>query len=172
MVTFSEEFKYCPHCGDEYRKDFSDCAGCGIELITGKEAMKNYGGDVRQSASSPISENDTLVTIRRGALLDMKELKRNLQKKAIPSLLVKDASCSKGCCGGPEMVLNVRAEDIEKANEVIASLYAESTRIEEFDSRRGDALFNPFASQTTCPACGKIFQPNRPDCPECGLNFC
>ncbi len=166
------ELKYCPNCKDEYREEFSTCASCNKELILGKELVSSVNSLGQETIiPTTINDDDTLAVLLKGSLLDMKNMKRQLEKAAIPAILAKDESnCGKGCCG-TEMFLHIREEDISKAASVINSEFEKTTELHQYDLSTADAVFDQGAAMTTCPACGFQFMPTSSTCPDCGLQF-
>ncbi|GEM_PF-250263 len=165
---------YCPVCGDEYRAASKRCAACDVDLITGGEKLDQVMGkeQVVAGRSMVLSVDDELVTLRKGALNDMKHLKALLGKERIPSILAGDEkTCSKGCCG-PEMYLQVRESDTETALAVLAQDFIESTSLSGHDLTNVDAVYVHEAESNICPACGCQFPSDEQmNCPECGLCF-
>lgn len=170
---FDSELKYCLACGDEYRQEFETCAQCGEKLVSGVQVKRSESlGIGENQISSNIQQEDPLVPLQRGSMLEMKNLKRSLERNGVPSLIISDEASKSGCCGGPEVLLLVRVEDLEKGDSLLKEIYTRTTHVKDFSVSENAELFNPFSAQTTCPACGHTFQPNRQDCPECGLFFC
>lgn len=167
------ELKYCPRCRDEYRADIATCATCAVELLTGREVLdlKARQEPDRRGRSMHIQESDELVDIRKGAVLEIKQIQARLARQNIPSLLVGDSqSCGKGCCGS-EVLLRVRKNDVEEVSLIFQKEYVSSTGLLDHDLRHVDAVINPQADQTICPACGHNFSAQGSACPDCGLCF-
>ncbi len=163
------ELMYCPKCGDEYRTDFSFCAACEVELIDGATKIAQLQGNIKQRRTESISAEDSLVVIRKGRIFEMKQLQSLLQQDGIPSLIAAEGGdCIKGCCG-PEVVLNVRLEDVEDAMVVLAGDFQRTTDLVSHDLRNVAAVFDTDSVEVTCPACGHRFPPTIPECPDCGL---
>lgn len=166
------EMNYCPDCGDEYRADRTKCAACDIDLITGKEKLARIQEQekILSGRSMDISIDDELVTLRKGALKDVKQLQSLLLKERIPSILASDEqSCGKGCCGA-ELYLQIRKNDVEPAMAVLNQDFIKSTALTGHDMTHTDAVYVEGAESTICPACGSHFSPAEEDnCPECGL---
>lgn len=168
---FDDELKYCPECRDEYRPEISQCAVCNVLLLTGLQMRAKFDtGDGTREKVAVIAEGDTLIPLMRGRLLDLKQVKILLAGVGVPALLVKDDQCRSGCCGGPEMMLQIRWQDQEKAE---AALQQEHERTTGHQVHEGGVatVFDPEAEVVVCPACGHEFSPNGPDCPDCGLTF-
>jgi len=118
-----------------------------------------------------IKPGDELIAIQKGNLLDMKRVRNLLAGHNIPALIVKDEQCRSGCCGGVEVVLQIRWDDRERAAFLLQEEH-ERTTGGKFEQDQGeDSIFNPDAQLAVCPACGHSFPPNGPDCPDCGLCF-
>ncbi len=175
MSTIDPELKYCPSCKDEYRAEFSICVACKRDLVSGVELLAGDAGcGQRVTEVFEITEADTLVVLQKGSLSNMKDLKRLLEMASIPAVLSKDGNdCGKGCCG-PDIYLQVRSEDGDRAVELIREDLEKSTGLERSDlaiAAIDDAVFDPGATMTICPACGCEFIPISSVCPDCGLNF-
>jgi len=163
------ELKYCPDCKDEYRADFSICAACDKELISGADLLTNEGNKEPEiQGSFKITEDDTLVVLQKGSLLDMKNMKRILAEASIDAILTKDDN--KGCCG-VDMYLHIRLQDQDRAVTVLNSEFEKTTELHQYDLSTADAVFDPGAAMTVCPACGNEFMPTSSACPDCGLQF-
>jgi len=168
------EMNYCPVCNDEYRGDIEKCAVCEIELIPGSEKLAEMQKreHVLASRSMEISVEDELVTLRKGQLKDIKQLKKLLAQERIPAILAGDEqSCGKGCCG-QEMYLQTRLSDVESAMAVLNQDFLTSTSLSSHDLTHADAIFVQGAESSVCPGCGCRFSPDAEmNCPECGLSF-
>jgi hypothetical protein len=167
------EMNYCPSCDDEYRSDISNCVACNIALISGPEKLARIKAvqEAFGERSMDISPEDGLVNIRKGPLKDMKALQKILAAERIPAVLAGDeGGCAKGC-GGPELYLQIKKNDIEMATEVLTRDFIRTTALDTNDLRNAQAVFNPLDAETVCPACGCRFSPTVGACPECGLCF-
>lgn len=168
------EMNYCPSCGDEYRLGVEACVSCNITLISGSEKLAQAKLDVEQllSRTMEISSEDNLVTIQKGPLNEMKKLQKLLAGQRVPGVIAGDEnSCSKGCCGGSEMFLQIRKEDSDVAMEILAKDFIKSTALSGHDLTTSSAVFDHLAKETVCPACGCSFSPTVGACPDCGLSF-
>lgn len=164
---------YCPNCEDEFRGDIVKCPTCDVALMTGEEKLECKIAETKSSSlrSMDISSDDELVSIRKGPLKDVKSLQRILATERIPSILAGDeGTCGKGCCG-PEMILQIKREDMEAAEGVLARDFVKSTALNIEDLKHADVIFDERAAETVCPACGCKFSPTVGACPECGLCF-
>ncbi len=167
------DLKYCPRCGDEYRAEIEQCATCQVELLSGRQlqALEQARQAERGPRSMAISPDDELVDIRKGPVLTIKEMQLVLARHQIPALaLGEDSGCSKGCCG-TDLLLRVRLNDAREAIQILEEEHRRSTGLHEYDTSHVDAVFDPGAAETTCPACGCTFAPSIPSCPDCGLCF-
>ncbi len=167
------EMNYCPSCKDEYRPDISYCGTCGIPLVSGRLEMERVKAEqaALDGRSMEILVTDELVNIRKGPLKDMKSLQKLLASERVPSVLAGEpGGCTKGC-GGPELVLQIKKEDIPIATEVLTRDFIKSTALDSHDLMHATAVFDQQAAETVCPACGCRFSPTVGACPECGLCF-
>lgn len=171
MHDIDPELKYCTSCGDEYRSDFQICATCNLELVTGKEQLARLASKVDTKELQPISVDDDLVALQKGRLLDIKNQQALLKEQAVDTLITgEDGSCGQGCCG-PEVVLMVKAQDLQNALTVLARDYQKSTSLGSHDISHVNTVFDAGASEVTCPACGFGFSPTSAQCPDCGLTL-
>ncbi len=168
------DLKYCPRCNDEYRPDIRICAECGVELLSGRQmqAMLEERRQGRAGRSMQIGPDEELVDVRRGPVLQVKELQVLLGERGIPSLVVGEGGkgCGKGCCG-TDLLLRVRPEDAPEVARILEEEYVRGTALVEHDTSFAHAVFNTAAEQATCPACGCTFPTTTTTCPECGLCF-
>ncbi len=172
-LRIEDELKYCPGCRDEYRAEIETCAACNLQLLTGTamRALLEEKQQGRAGRSTEISPDDELVDIRKGPVMQMKELQQVLAAQSLPSLTVKEASgCGKGCCG-TDLVLRVRMADIQDVMAILEEEHIRSTGLSDHDTSHAGAVFNTHAEQATCPACGCTFPTTTPTCPDCGLCF-
>lgn len=167
----NSEMKYCPGCGDEYRAEFVECVACGVALIDGevkKEALSKIDRAIA-SRPSEISTSDDIVTLQKGPMKDMKELKKCLGQHYITALLVSDGVPQAGCCGGPQLFIKVRREDAEMAVHVLSNELSAVTHIAEHDLTGIGEVFDEHKGDNICPACQHIFSSKDGICPDCGL---
>lgn len=167
------EMNYCPQCAVEYRSDIESCSSCQVGLITGEAKIAAVLLQKRDFAarSIEIGPEDTLISIRKGGVKDIKVLQQLLIKERIPAILAGDEeSCGKGCCG-PEMYLQIREQDLEAATDVLAKDYVATTALDLKDLEHAEVVFDQQAAETLCPACGCLFSPTVGACPDCGLCF-
>lgn len=174
--TVSEpHLKYCPECGDEYRPEFNHCAICKIELISAATEKNRHTltDNKKKNRSLHISPEDELVTMRRGNLLEMKNLQRLLKAEIIGSLLVEDRSGGGGgCCNAKTFDLRVRKEYAVDAQQLLVDEFKRSTALDSHDfQHEAETVFDQRSTQASCPACGCQFQTDDRTCPECGLCF-
>jgi len=169
---FEAELKYCPKCNSEYRPEIVICPACQCDLISGRELLARHDEQQkeRDGRRVELSADDDLVTVRRGALAEMRVYEELLAKERIGSLLAGDeSSCGKGCCGG-SFDLIVRREDAHDAVEIIEAEIRRTAVIDVDGPGPNDSVFDPLASENTCPACGHCFSGGT-ECPDCGLCF-
>jgi len=172
-LRIEDELKYCPGCRDEYRTEIEVCAACNLQLLTGTamRALVEEKQQVRAGRSMEIGPDDELVDIRKGPVMQMKELQKVLADQSLPSLTVTEGSgCGKGCCG-TDLVLRVRMADVQDVMAVLEEEHIRSTGLSDHDTSHAGAVFNTHAEQATCPACGCTFPTTTPTCPDCGLCF-
>ena len=167
------ELKYCPVCNDEYRSEIINCASCSIELLTGDQMLdlEQQKQQKKANRSMELSPDDEMVSIRKGPVMQMKELQVMLERQGIPSLAVnEDSSCGKGCCGA-DVIVQVRRSDVQDVMEILSHDHVQSTGLHDHDISHATAVFNAAAENATCPACGCDFPTSQATCPDCGLCF-
>jgi hypothetical protein len=172
-VMIEPDLKYCPKCNDEYRAEIEKCAACGIDLITGlqKIAIEETRRKKLESRSVELSPEDDLVMIQRGPLADLQHLATLLDNENIATLFVGDMkTCGQSCC--PTLYnLLVRREDGMEAMDIIEKEHKRTTGLAHHDNSHADAIYNPYAVEAKCPACGHSFSTSEKCCPDCGLSF-
>ncbi len=174
MKNIDPELKYCPQCGDEYRAEIDRCAVCAVTLLDGKKLLELQGQEAEKKSERrlPLSQNDELVSIRKGSMVEMRHLQALLEREGIPSLVVnEEASCRSGCCGGPSLTLQVRAADLEDVQAFLVQDHIRSTALHDHDIATAGAVFDTAAEIAVCPACGCSFPTSQNSCPDCGLCF-
>lgn len=167
------EMKYCPKCGDEYRAEFVECVACGIALIDGsvkKSALKEIDKAIANRPTK-IEAGDDVVTLQKGPMKDMKQLKKRLEQHYIPALLASDGVPPGGCCGGPQLFIKVRREDAEVAVHILGKELSAVTHIAEHDITGIEEVFDEHKGDNVCPACLHIFSSKDGACPDCGLSL-
>ena len=118
-----------------------------------------------------IAPDDELVDIIRGAVLNIKQMQSRLAKEGLPSIVAGDSdSCGKGCCAG-EVRLQARMSDVQDIMAFMAREHIQTTGLADHDNSYSEAVFDPSAMSSTCPACGCSFSPQNKICPDCGLCF-
>ena len=172
--TIDPESKYCPQCGDEYRAEIDCCAVCSVTLLDGSTLLEQQRQHDRKKAARrlPLSENDDLVSIRKGSVIEMRHLQALLEREGIPSLVVnEEGTCRSSCCGGPSLTVQVRAADLEDAQAFLVQDHIRSTALNEHDLSAAGVVFDTAADSAVCPACGCSFPTSQNACPDCGLCF-
>lgn len=167
------EMMYCPKCRDEYRPTLAECPACGTVLITGEERLEQVTARKNEldSRNMSIDADDSVATIRKGSVVELKSLQKALAAEGIPSLLVNESEqCGRGCCA-PEISLQIRETDFDGAADIMSREFIRSTALDTHDLSNAAAVIDVQAAQTTCPACGCRFSPTVGACPDCGLCF-
>ena len=167
------ELQYCPHCQDEYRAGIVACASCDVDLISGAKMIKaqEQKNQRMEERSMEISPDDELVDIIKGPVLNIKQMQSRLANDGLPSIVAGDSdSCGKGCCGS-EVRLQVRKSDVQDIMAFMDREHIQTTGLTDHDTSYVEAVYDPSAMNTTCPACGCNFSPQNKICPDCGLCF-
>ncbi len=82
-----EQFKYCPKCKVEYRKDFFTCVNCDVKLV---DSLEDKNSMVEKKKIRPLSGSDKLVNFEAGSLPEIKRHKALLEKAGIASLIISE----------------------------------------------------------------------------------
>lgn len=173
-LIIEPDLKYCPQCTDEYRAEIQTCAACGVKLLTGVEMQARLDArrQNRESRSLEMHPDEPMITVRKGPVLQMKQLQSYLLQQGIPSLAIKESpeNCSKGCRGG-ELLLQVRTSDLQEVMTALEQEHRQTTGLSDHDTSFVDAVYNVHVEEVTCPACGFKFSTRSTTCPDCGLCF-
>lgn len=173
-MNIEPDLNYCPQCADEYRAGITTCAACGIELLSGAQMQALHESRTRKKSSRSLTilPDEPLTPVRKGPVLQMKELQAYLLRHGLPSLAVKEsaACCTTGCRGG-ELLLQVRTADLPEVMTALEQEYRQSTGLSDHDTSLAGAVYNTQAAEAVCPACGFRFSTSSTTCPDCGLCF-
>jgi len=165
------ELKYCPRCAEEYRADIETCGDCQVPLVFGQAILAAQAASEPDTPSSlVIGPDEPVVSIRRGPLLQLKELQRVVHGQGVAARLVKEDGGGCGC-KGPEVLLQVREQDLQQVMAVLSDDYYQSTGLNDHDVKYVGAVFDDELEETNCPACGTRFPTSQTTCPDCGLCF-
>lgn len=165
--------KYCPACGGEFRPEIQFCGTCEVALLAGGEMQARVaeGEAKRLDRSATLTGGEEMVVVQRGPLGDLRQLETLLGEERIPvRITAEEGGCKKGC-GPPNFLLEVRKDDVPDAARIVEQEYRRMTGLDDHEPVAVDAVFNPEAEETTCPACGFRFPPTSSECPDCGLSF-
>ncbi|MGD9950092.1 MAG: hypothetical protein AB7U29_16690 [Desulfobulbus sp.] len=165
------ELKYCPQCGDEYRAEIQTCASCRVPLELGT-AMLAAAATKEPAGTGPveIGPDESVVSIRKGPMLQIKELQQYLKSRGLAARIAKEEG--PGCgCRGPEVVLQIREQELQQVMAVLAEEYWQSTGLDDHDTQFAGSVFDDQAEEALCPACGHRFPTSESTCPDCGLCF-
>jgi len=172
-LIIDPELKYCPSCNDEYRAEITTCAACDVELLTGSQLLEleDQKQQRKEGRNMELSPDDEMVNIRKGPVMEMKELQIVLEREGIPSLAVQEGGgCGQGCCG-TNLLVQVRMSDVQDVLAILEQDHVRSTGLQYHDTTHAGAVFNTAAENATCPACGCSFATTQAECPDCGLCF-
>lgn len=167
-MDIDPECNYCPQCKGEYRAEIQSCADCGLALVSGVLLLARQ--EERVSRPDEIDPAEPVVVVRKGPILQMKALQATLRAQGLPAVVAREAG---GCCGcrGPEVLLQVREEDLAEVMAALEREYRQSTGLADHDARFAGAVCDGGEAEAVCPACGCRFPPGSSECPDCGLCF-
>ena len=158
------DYKLCPNCGAEYRRDAERCAECNVALVHQSEISAEQD---ELAAFPPASE---LACVRVAPIAWIRALSEALQERGVT-----------------HRVEPVRAEDAPAdqrvrifGNTALFGLYLREDALA--DARALDesiaAQLLPDEAPTVdsgeseaCPACGAALGADATECPDCGLAF-
>lgn len=172
-----DDCNYCPSCGDEFRAEFKHCSSCDVELIPAAGNKGNTLNSTKEQVVAAISEiqpeEENLVPVRQGTLMELKQVKRLLAKHGVASVLMGDGpDGAKGCCGSSTFILHIREENLVLAGSVLSEDFRRATALDTHSvSAQPEVVFDERTAEINCPACGNSFSPEEQTCPECGLCF-
>ena len=165
--------KYCPSCGGEFRPEIFTCGACEVTLLSGAE-MQSRDSEreaKKMSRTGNLTGGEEMVQLQRAPLADLRHLEALLAEERIAvRISAEEGGCKKGC-GPPMFVMEVSKTDAQDAARIVEQEYRRLTGLDDHAPVAADAVFNPEAEETTCPACGFKFPPTTTECPDCGLNF-
>jgi ribosomal protein L32 len=166
------DLQYCPSCNDEYRAEIHVCAACGIDLLSGEQMLALQAERDQPQNLQPleVDSDEALLTVRKGPVLQMKELQAYLLRRGLSSLAVKESAASCGCQGA-ELLLQVRERDLGEVLAALEQEHRQSTGLSDHDTCFAGAVYNAAAPEAVCPACGCRFSTSSTICPDCGLCF-
>lgn len=165
------ELNYCPRCGDEYRAEITTCAACGVDLVLGRTILAaTTATEADISNIMPIGPDETVVSVRRGPVRQIRELRDFLWSRGLPSLIFKEQGGGCGC-RGPEVILQIRDEDVPRVMAALAEEHWRNTGLAGHDTRNIGSVFDDREEEALCPACGYRFSTRETTCPDCGLCF-
>ncbi len=84
------EMNYCPTCGGEYRAEIERCADCGVDLISGRQRlreMQQLQHDLA-GATGKIEGHEPLAALRTGNLGELKSLAKLLENHGLPARVI------------------------------------------------------------------------------------
>ena len=175
-----DQFKYCPSCGDEFRAEFEHCATCDQQLLPAAMRQGNTGELINGPGSALpaeiLSVDDKLIGVRQGSLMEIKQIRRLLEKHGIASLVAGDRpDCNKGCGASSTFILQIKEADLGPAGLILSEDFRRSTALDSHTvsnvSSSSEVVLDERAAEIYCPACGFNFVSQEQACPECGLCF-
>lgn len=160
---------FCPECRQEFRRGFTRCEECRVDLVESLESAKP-----RMETLDMIQylEKRETLAIATGQLDRLTMLKDLLCSHGIANMIRRPGGecCSTGCA--PSLELVIAAEDLPRAVEHLHRQFKELVRAEgdgETDPDRLDRVFDLAAEENPCPACEARVPKGATECPECGL---
>jgi hypothetical protein len=105
----------CPVCRSEYRKEYTHCATCDVDLVDPADLPSELTDD---EVAATMAEEENLVTVLHGSVDACKEMQRKLRAVRIPSIArrVRDTVAE----AGHHLILEVcvRTADAERTGEL------------------------------------------------------
>ena len=170
-MDIDPECNYCPACNDEYRPEITTCAACGVALESGAALRARLDGQ-RTGRPVPIGPAEPLVVVRRGPLVQIRQLQGLLEAHGLAAIASTDGPA--GCrttCSGAELLLQVRPADLAEVLALLDEEHRRTTVLAEYDTSLAGEVFDAGQDEAICPACGCRFATSSSSCPDCGLSF-
>jgi hypothetical protein len=147
----------CPVCRDEYRKGFTRCATCSVDLVETLDAAAPTTPARSQAPPAPGAQASDGPTVEATlpycgflALDEARHARQSLRDRGVRSLIVITESAE-----GEEFWLRITPEDVKAAVAVLGRHEVAASADESFN----------------CSACGATVGPQDRACPGCGLEF-
>lgn len=106
-------------------------------------------------------------------VMELQEAKNHqyaLKTKGVElTLKVNDQTCTSGCKVTVEVWAMASDEGMVKAH--FQNDYLKHVKGHEPQAHLLSAVFDTSQESVTCQACGSIFSPTSPECPDCGLVY-
>jgi hypothetical protein len=170
---------FCPQCRAEYRKEFSHCPTCDLELVQEQELPPKLTDEQVVAAMA----EEELASIAEGTLQGLKPVQDQLIESGIPAALRKSDEMMTEAGLFLRLELVVRKSDAEQASSRVRQALQGEVSEEMLD---GIAELQQVAAQgepeegaeegaeeaegaPACPACGSTEPLVDGECPECGL---
>lgn len=103
-------------------------------------------------------------------LTEAKSLQDQLKKEGIDIVLNhNEQTCTRGCTVTVEVT--GKEDDASKVAEIYHQNFKKLTEGMDINWEAIDSIYDPEASEVTCPACSFKFDPAQGECPDCGLVF-
>lgn len=151
---------FCPVCRDEYRRGFTRCATCDVDLVESLTAVapavaSAVRGRVEHREHAEHAEATVGPMVPFCGFLTLDEA-RHAREACRGASLPADILISDSPQGGEEFWLRVRPADVR----AVAATIGMDPGVESTE----DAVF-------TCSACGATVRSSDDACPGCGLRF-
>jgi hypothetical protein len=158
----------CPRCGSEYRKGFTRCGSCDVDLVdeNAAEAARARAGDPREKLAGVPT-----VVIPQASLAAAKELERNVKEAGIVCY-VTAAQEEEGAIGSAAAVMYgvaLAEADVDRARAHMRGRFEAALVKEGFGALQTEAIEIVEGGDVTCPACGHTGPLVENACGDCGL---
>ncbi len=115
-------------------------------------------------------EDGSKVLLGKLGVPEAQHLKNSLAKHGFEIAVIHNhASCNKGC--SPQVEVWANSEDVTDILQTVSAAQRAEWAGNGYDAELANQVFDPDASEATCPACGTKFSPTQASCPDCGLCF-
>lgn len=78
-------------------------------------------------------------------------------------------TCTSGC--STELEIWANPTDVAHIGTLLNDLYHKEMGDSGYDTSLLNSVYDPNASEATCPACATVFSTDHQECPDCGLAF-
>jgi hypothetical protein len=157
-------FKTCPQCGDEFVQHVESCPDCRVRLLAPGEAPPP-----RAAASTGATPSDAPVLLRRGTVMDLRDLGAQLAANGIAFAVDSDATTGSAAAharaAGREVQL---ALYVHEADAPAAARVAQAWVVANVPDAEH---VEPGTALDACPGCGEPLPEEAAACASCGLEF-
>jgi len=157
----------CPSCGGSYRKGFTRCSSCDVDLVdeaTYKELQRK-----RDDPRAALAGQKT-VAVLHASIAACREIEREFLSAGLPCFVdaLTDESELSTAPGALKVGVMIAEADLPRAGDILRKRFAELVAKEGVGSFNTAAV-DLEAAEVECPACGHKGALVDGACGDCGL---